>query len=288
MTRAVTAILRAPKPAKRLAWRTKERAAARARLATATLRRRPDYLVIVAMKSGTSSLHASLADHPNMHAPAVKEVHYFSRFYERGPTWYRSNFPHRALGGVTGEATPYYLFHPLVPERAQGLLPAARLVVILRDPVERAFSHYRHMVRDGTEKLVFEEALDAEPERLAPGWKALSRGCDPDAGFMRFSYTARGLYADQLERWYEHFEHDQILVVPSDALFTDPRPALETIMAFVGLDPGHAPTEIEQRHIGQPGTIAPETRARLEATFAESNRRLRELTGISFDATPLP
>ncbi len=286
MTRTTTVTQHARQTAKRLVWRTRRRVVTNTRLATANLRRWPDFILIGAMKSGTSSLYGSLAGLADMHPPTTKEVHYFSRFYDRGPRWYRSNFPRRSLGGLTGEATPYYLFHPLAPERVQGLLPAVKLVVVLRDPVQRAFSHYRHMVRTGTEKLTFEEALDAEPDRLSKGWQAVSQGCDPDAGFMRYSYTARGHYADQLERWYQHFERDQLLVVRSDALFASPGPTLETVMAFVGLDPDHAPTDLERSNVGQPGTIAPETLARLESTFAEPNNRLRELTGISFDAAP--
>src|SRR5262249_27856015 len=137
-----------------------------------------DFVIIGTQRGGTTSLYRYLIDHPDVAgAMLTKEVHYFDTNLRRGPGWYRAFFPtkaardrHRRRTGrelVAGEASPYYLFHPLVPDRAHELLPDAKLVVMLRDPVERAFSHHGHEVELGYEQLGFAEALDREPERLA-------------------------------------------------------------------------------------------------------------------------
>src|SRR5439155_3447898 len=144
---------------------------------TSAIRMLPDYLIIGAQRAGTTSLYLYLTQHPCV-APVVigKGVHYFDVDFAKGPGWYRGHFPvaaRRYLSRVgrdrpliTGEGSPYYLFHPLVPERVAALLPEARLIALLRDPVERAYSHYQHFVERGIETLTFEQALEAEPERL--------------------------------------------------------------------------------------------------------------------------
>src|SRR4051812_20031887 len=119
---------------------------------SAPLRGLPSVLIIGAQKSGTTSLSSYLVEHPDMLPSLRKEVHYFSFNYERGVNWYRAHFPythHLRRGALTLDATPYYLVHPLVAQRAAQLLPHAKLVVLLRNPVDRALSHYQHEVRGG-------------------------------------------------------------------------------------------------------------------------------------------
>ncbi len=129
----------------------------RARLATAGARRLPDFLVIGAQRAGSTSLFAQLCAHPGVAAPSHKEIHYFDLQSFRGPRWYRSHFPPVASsrGRITGEASPYYLFHPAVPARVAEALPEVRLIALLRDPVARAYSHYQLSVRDGHEHARF-------------------------------------------------------------------------------------------------------------------------------------
>ena len=162
----------------------------RARVLTAPARALPDFVILGAQKAGTTSLYAYLCAHPDVRAAARKEVHYFDLNYARGATWYRSMFPLAAglarerRGGrrvLVGEASPYYLFYPLAAERAGAVVPSAQLIVLLRDPVERAWSHYRHEVKAGREPLEFEAALAAEPTRLAGADAALRAGASPEA-----------------------------------------------------------------------------------------------------------
>jgi Sulfotransferase domain len=133
--------------------------------ATARARSLPGFLIIGAQKAGTTALYAYLRWHPAVLGPSWKEVSFFDRHYSRGEAWYRGQFPNalrlqlveRRSGArpIVGEASPSYLFHPLAPERVAALLPGARLVALVRNPVERAFSHYQHEVALGREPLSF-------------------------------------------------------------------------------------------------------------------------------------
>ena len=168
----------------------------RARLATAGARRLPDFLVIGAQRAGSTSLFAQLCAHSGVAAPSHKEIHYLDLQSFRSLRWYRSHFPPTAAarGRITGEASPYYLFHPAVPARVAAELPGVLLVALLRDPVPRAYSQYQLSVRDGHEQLGFEEALRAEPDRLAGEEARLlsDRAYRADA-HRHQSYAARGL-----------------------------------------------------------------------------------------------
>src|SRR4051794_21160756 len=201
----------------------------------AGLRATPDFMVIGAQRGGTSSLYRYLAAHPDGRPSVRKETEYFTRSYGEGPTWYRSHFTLRR-SGRSFEATPDYLFHPLAPARVATDLPASRLVVLLREPAARARSHCQHMTRIGFEQLSFADALDAESERIDADLARLEAG-DPvvEGPLLRYSYRARGHYADQLERWQASFPPEQLLVLRSEELFADPAATLARVEQFVGL-----------------------------------------------------
>ena len=160
----------------------------------------PDAIIIGAQKCGTSSLHNYLTQHPGVIAPLRKEVHYFDDNYRRGERWYRAHFGRAGGPGINLDSSPYYLFHPLAAQRAHQLLPDARLIVMLRDPVRRAYSHYWHERDKRRESLSFADALDAEPLRIARDAQRLAQGeIDSSPDHRRYSYLARGRYAEQLE-----------------------------------------------------------------------------------------
>ena len=262
-----------------------------ARRATAWARLRPTYLVIGAQRSGSTSLHDYLAANPAVLTSVVKEVHYFHRYYEKGPYWYRSRFPlvlrrrwvRRRTGTVPpiGEATPDYLFDPRAPARVHAFDSRMRLIAVLRDPVERAFSHWRMEVRHGLEALSFEDALDREEEELDAGLERLSRTEGyVDEAFSR-SYTARGRYAEQLERWLELFPEEQLLVLSSEELLADPASTLEHVWTFLGV-PAWRSDVPRLRGAQDEASMAPATRERLARAFEPHNRRLEELVGRRF------
>jgi hypothetical protein len=253
----------------------------RARLATAGARRLPDFLVIGAQRAGSTSLFAQLSAHAGVAGPSHKEIHYFDLQSFRSLRWYRSHFPPAAAarGRLTGEASPYYLFHPAVPARVAAALPAVRLVALLRDPVARAYSHYQLSVRDGHERLGFEEALRAEPDRLA-GEEArlLADRAYRGHAHRHQSYASRGLYAEQLRRWHEHVDPERLLVVSSEELFAEPRRTAATVLEFLGLDPAEVPPLPVRNQRPYP-PMSDAARTLLEARFEAPNRELYELLG---------
>jgi hypothetical protein len=249
--------------------------------ATAKLRPLPDFLIIGAQKAGTTALYAYLRRHPAITGPSWKEVSYFDRHYARGLSWYRGNFPNllRARGELVGEASPSYLFHPLAPQRVKELLPEARLVALVRNPVDRALSHYNHEVALGREPLSFEDALAAEEDRLQ-GEDARLRA-DPryfSSEWWSHTYKARGRYAEQLEHWLELFPREQLLVLPSEDLLGEPERAHAQVLEFLDAPPHRLNTypRVFERQYEE---MKPETRAELADYFAEPNRRLYELLG---------
>ena len=138
------------------------------RLASGHMRSLPDFIMIGGMKCGTTSLFQYLQQHPGVSRVYVEEVHFFDLHYGRGLNWYRAHFPVKGKGEATicGDDSPYYIFHPLVPARVREDVPGAKLIALLRNPVDRAYSHYHHELRRGREDLSFEKALDREEERL--------------------------------------------------------------------------------------------------------------------------
>jgi sulfotransferase family protein len=249
--------------------------------ATAGARPLPNFLIIGAQKAGTTALYAYLRRHPAITGPSWKEVSYFDRHYERGEAWYRGNFPNvvRARGKLVGEASPSYIFHPLGPERVNALVPEARLVALVRNPVDRALSHYHHEVALGREPLRFEDALEAEEERLRGEEERLA--AEPgyfSPAWWSHAYKARGRYAEQLERWLELFPREQLLILPSEELGTDPEPTHAQVLEFLGAAP-HRLDSYPRVYERQYEAMNAGTRERLAAEFEAPNRRLYELLG---------
>jgi hypothetical protein len=254
---------------------------------TGALRGLPTVLIIGAQKGGTTSLFNYLVDHPDVLPPLTKEIHYFDLHYARGPNWYRGRFPYarRLRGGaVTLDASPYYLAHPAAPARAAGLLPGARLIAVLRNPIDRALSHYQHEVRGGREPLSFAEAIEREPERLAGEEERLLR--EPGSysfNHHRYSYTRRGLYLAQLQRWMEHFPRSHLLVLQSEQLFREPAAASAAVHEFLGLRP-HRLARYEAHYQGDYRRGMPDDlRTRLADYFQPHNRALYRWLGREFD-----
>ena len=180
---------------------------------------------------------------------------------------------------IAGEASPYYLFHPLVAERLARDFPDVRLIVMLRDPVERAYSHYKERRKHGAEPLGFEEALAAEPDRLRgeadriirePGYRSVEH--------EDHSYLAQGLYLDMLERWFALFPRVQFHIAVSEEFYADPDRVVNGVWSFLGLPPRELRSRTRHNYIPAPG-IQPATRQRLQSALAGHNRELERLLG---------
>jgi len=254
------------------------------RRATAAARVLPDYLVIGASRSGTTFLQAALLQHPAV-LGRRREIHYFDWNVERGPGWYGAHFPTRAGADrvrrrhgafATGERSPNYLFDPAVPRRVRALLPEVRLIVVLRNPVDRALSNFHHARRMGLEWLSFQDALAVERSQLAT--RCASGGGESAPGQPEF--LARGSYAEQLERWLACFDREQIHVTLSERMFAEPRGVIGDIQRFLGLDPV-APASLAPENTGSYPSMPASVRLELQEFFAADVARLTELLGES-------
>jgi hypothetical protein len=262
----------------------------RCRKLTASARTLPDFLILGAQKAGTTSLHRYLEQHPVVVPALVKEVHYFDVRWWLGERWYRSHFPTtlrrrvgRLLHGrpvLSGEASPYYLPHPLVPQRVQATAPAAKLIVLLRDPVARAHSHFHHNLRYRVEDCAsLAEAIEREPQRLAGETeRILADERYESFSHRNHSYLTRGVYVQQLRAWLEHFPREQLLVLETGELDRDTAGAYGRVLDFLGLPPWQPPTFGRHNPSGSP-PLDPALRARLAEWFEPHNRALYELLG---------
>lgn len=274
-----------------LAMRLRERTQVMWRRLSAGSRPLPDFLIIGGQKCGTSSLYRYLITHPQIEPSLTKEVHYFDLHHARGERWYRAHFSKctqpdvRGLprGFLTGETSPYYLMDPRVPRRVQALVPDVKLIVVLRNPIERAYSHYHAQVRRGRETLSFEEAIDQEPQRLAGEEERLAS--DPTAtsyAHRHFSYLTKGIYIDQIERWLDVFPRDRLLVLHSKQLRGDAASAVARVVSFLGLEPHDI--EVSTAHnVGSYAAMSDQTRARLREYFRPHNERLFAFLGEEWD-----
>lgn len=239
----------------------------------------PDFVIVGGQRCGTTSLYHYLSAHPGIAAPLVKEVQFFSLRYRRGLRWYLGNFPRTPPGVRTFEASPYYLFDERVPGRLVATLPQAKILVLLRDPVERAYSHYLHTRSLGHEKLDFRSALREEQHRLAK----VSGRYGRHAHHVRrsYSYATRGRYADQLERWFAHVDRERVLAIRSEDMYRDPGGTHRQILEFLGLPPHQLSAYRQHTLRVDPGEteLTPDLRQELRREFASADARLATMLG---------
>ena len=252
-----------------------ERDPPRQRIETAHLRQYPDFIIIGTQRGGTTSLYRYLTAHPEIGQASRKEVHFFDRYFDRGLDWYLAHFPLRGEFPIVGEASPYYLFHPEAPARILTAVPRAKFVVMLRNPVDRAYSQYHMKVERGLETLSFAEAIDREPERLAASDDPL------DPAWRHHSYLARGVYVEQIRRWFDHFPRDRFLIIKSEDFYDEPLRILHQTQTFLGVE-SHIPTTLKVHHQADYGAMDEGMRRRLLDYFAPYNRQLYDLLGRDF------
>ena len=212
--------------------------------------RLPEFLGLGTQKGGTTTLQRLLEQHPQVYLPPRKELHYFSLHYGEGEAWYRQQFAEARTDQRCGEITPYYLFHPMAPQRIKALLPEAKLIVLLRDPVERALSQVFHSRRLGIEPLELEQALAAESERLKGAEDLLSANGGRHRSHQEHSYVARSRYELQLQRWLMFFPRDQLFLRRSEDLFEQPEQVWKELQDFLQLEVISVPISGRRSHLG--------------------------------------
>lgn len=255
------------------------------RRATAPFRVLPDVLIVGAMKAGTSSLYAYLEQHPNFAPAWEKEVHYFDHQFDRSLYWYRSHFATRRevrrierITGervVTWEASPYYLFHRAASRRIVNTIPNVKIIILLRDPVKRAYSHYNHACRRGQEELSFERAIEEETARLSSAQPG-------DDRYRWNSYVSRGLYARQIARYLKHFDRRQLLILKSEGLFFETQRTYDRVLDFLGLC-SYSLETIKPRNKASYDRSQVPAENQLRERFRPYNEKLYDLIGERMD-----
>jgi hypothetical protein len=214
----------------------------------------PDFLVIGAPKSGTTALHAALAQHPGLYMSPIKEPKHFlsdgppptrggpgdAQTY-REHVWRRADyealFDAAPAGTLRGESTPLYMYDPEAMSRIQAAIPGAKLIAIIRDPVERAHSNWTHLWSAGLEPIGdFVAACAEEPRRIEAGWASF------------WHYTGLSRYGRQLEHVFSLFPREQVLVIRYRQLVDEPAKTLDQIFTFLGVEPGLV-TEVPRENV---------------------------------------
>lgn len=244
----------------------------------------PSFLIIGTQKGGTTSLYRWLGQHPQVVEASRKEVHYFDINFSRGERWYRSHFPLlRGLteGQLTGEGSPYYMCHPHAPARIASLLPDVRLIVLLRNPVERAISHYFHSRRNGREPLEIQQAMDQEESRLNREWARMQADGAYNSRVHRwYSYKARGRYLEQLQAVQSWFSPEQLLILRSEDLFEKPQRVYDSVCSHIGIRTGFQPPNSQAQLVGGYARDQGDpVRAELQQYFAPHNAALADYLG---------
>ncbi|MFO8041105.1 MAG: sulfotransferase [Sodalinema sp.] len=243
----------------------------------------PKFIIIGAAKSGTSALYSYLASHPNVLPAVVKEINFWSHRFQYGLPWYQSHFPAisqeiaKQQGLITGEASPSYFAHPEAPQRIKQAYPDIRLIVSLRNPVDRTISHYYDRVRRGQEMRPLDVAIY---ESLA-GNPSQSTSVEfvPD-------YLRESCYGANLTAWYSHFEPEQIYVLKSEELLNQPAATSQSVFEYLGL-PRHELREYRKYNVGNyqssMSRIDDDSDAKLKTAlqdyFKEDMEQLTDITG---------
>lgn len=266
---------------------------------TSFMRLLPNFIIIGAAKSGTTSLFNYMIQHPDIIGSYVKEVHFFdSDNYKKGNLYYKSYFPlkiqahlHQLVYGrnlIVGESSPFYLLHPHVPIRVSKLIPNIKLIVLLRNPIERAYSHYQITLRNGGENLSFEDAIHQEIMRIEPEKKQLfedkyNTSINQNSNYAKYSYLTRGQYYEQLSRWLQYFSKEQFLIIENNNFLTNTAYYMKKIFDFLEI-PNITQKEYPKHHVGDYSkSIKQDTNYYLKEYFELHNQKLYELVGTNYN-----
>ena len=256
---------------------------------TGPIRSLPDFIIIGAVRSGTTSLYYDICQHQSVLTAAYDELGFFDSNYHLGLNWYRSLFPtlfskwavkQKTQFAITGEDTPFYIWNPLVAKRILKILPNIKLIILFRNPVDRAYSNYYLSVREGSENLSFEDAIQVELKNLDKINDDIKQDVNKYATAR--SYIAKGFYADQLKIWLELFTSEQLIIVSTEDLESNPQKTLDNIYDFLKIPKNHTLIPEKQKIASYP-KIKDETRKFLIDLYKKSNAELFTMIGQKFD-----
>jgi hypothetical protein len=266
----------------------------RCRLASAERCLLPNTIILGAQKAGTTTLFDCLARQPGVLTSCIKEVHFFDLGVSRRIDWYRAHFPlekeamalrEQGLEPIVLEASPYYLFHPAVPQRVASILPDARFIVLLREPVARAWSHYWHERTRGYEWRSPEVAFVREEERVkGEAERLLANPHYYSYRHRHFSYLGRSRYAEQLRRWFEWLPREQFLILKAEDVFGTASRGMHRVREFLGLpaESIDGAASSNPRNVGSYVEMPSRLREMVASRLEQPNAELRALLGLEF------
>ena len=252
---------------------------------TADIRMDPTFILCGVMRSGTTSFFNYLSQHPQIIPPIYKEIFFFDKFFQKSMRWYKAHFPLKWRAEnrdfISGEATPYYIFHPLAMKRIQSIYPDIKLFILLRDPVDRAFSHYNLSIKNGHENREFIESIENEIQVIErENQKILETPGYYSYVHQRHSYLSRGLYYDQLVNVYDLFDKNQVKVLIAEEMYEDPESVFFDALNFLELPL----IELEEYQVYNKTTYTGrdiEIENKLIDFYSESNTKLEKLLGMT-------
>lgn len=249
------------------------------------LGKKPDFLIIGAQKAGTTSLYKYIEKYSENFVPPInKELYFFTRKYNNGFNWYKALFKNKK-NMKTGEGTPNYLFYHKAPERIVQHLPKVKLVVLLRNPIDRAYSQYRF--QNDTDRLniynplSFEEAIKEDIYRYNNN--IYTKNDEFDYIYKYFSYISRGIYYDQLIKWFRFFPRDQILIIKSEDFFKNTENILEKVFEFIGLEFNNKQLNFKQYNKNSYNELDKKIHQYLEEFYKPHNAKLYKLLNKDFE-----
>ena len=256
---------------------------------TGPIRSLPDFIIIGTARSGSTSLYYNICQHPCVLSAAYDELGFFDSNFHLGLNWYRSLFPtifskwivkQKKQFAITGEDTPFYIWNPLVAKRILKIIPNIKLIVLFRNPVDRAYSNYHLGVRAGSEKLSFEDAIQMELKKLDKINDEIEQ--DVNKYTTPRSYIAKGFYADQLKIWLELFSSEQLMIVSTEDLESNPQKTLDRIYNFLKIPKNHRLIPEKQKIAAYP-KMKNKTREFLIDLYKKNNAELFTMIGQKFD-----
>jgi len=264
---------------------------------TSRLRSLPDFIIIGVGRAGTTALYSYLIQHPSIVAAStdnnesVADLHFFEYMISNNIQWYKSHFPilfskskNQKNSFITGEYTSTYIYHPDVPKRIFNLLPKIKLIVILRNPIDKAYSTYQQQFRFGEYTTSFEDTVNAEFRRinLNKDFPELNSNNYDFENFVAQNIIRHGIYADYLETWLKIFDRKQILILNSEDLKNSTKETLHRVFHFLNVS-NYDIANTSQVNVGKYPPINKITRKKLIEFFKPHNQRLNKLLDTEFD-----
>lgn len=252
----------------------------------------PNFIIAGVPKCGTTALYEYLIQHDNVLSALWKEIYFFDRYYPRGLDWYRANFPYKFTkffketknksSFLIGESTPTYIHHPLAPERIANDIPDVKLIILLRNPIDRAYSHYQMEKRLGYENLEFSEALEKEDQRLEDeNTKMINDPNYYSYEWQTHSYKHSGHYAELLTKWMKFFPKENLLILKTEEFNENPSQIFHQVLNF--LDLPIQDVKYNKINVGKYSQIDPEIKDKLYEYFKPHNQKLYKLLNRNFD-----